>query len=69
MLCSLRLDWKEEMTRDIFFRVEDLVVLGGKTTLKKDLSVLRDSLVERATASASDRLLLEERHATWHLLR
>ena len=57
------------MTRDIFFRVEDLVVLGGKTTLKKDLSVLRDSLVERATASASDRLLLEERHATWHLLR
>jgi hypothetical protein len=43
--------------------VEDLVVLGGKTTLKKDLGALRDSLLERATSSAAERLLLDERSA------
>ena len=36
-------------------------MLGGKMTLKKDLSTLRDTLVEKAATSASERLLLEER--------
>ena len=37
------------------------MVLGGKGTLKKDLSALRDSFIEAAAQSASDRLLLAER--------
>jgi hypothetical protein len=45
----------------IRYRVEDLVALGGKGTLKKDLSALRDSFIETAAQAASERLLLAER--------
>jgi hypothetical protein len=37
------------------------VVLGGKGTLKKDLSTLRDTFIETAAQAASERLLLAER--------
>jgi hypothetical protein len=45
----------------VWSRVEDLVVLGGKGTLKKDLSALRDTFIETAAQAASERLLLAER--------